>query len=183
MTREQEIGLLEALGRGSRDAFAALYNAFAGRCYSFVESLVKDSQTAKDITHDIFMKVWLRREIISKVDSFSSYLYRMARNAVMDKFTSDTIRSRYASRQLLCQDEFKSYIDEKVSADELQMLIFKAVSRMPEQRKRIFTLSRYKGLTNAEIAESVGINIRTVENHITLALADIRMMLTESYKF
>lgn len=181
MTREKEIRLLESLGRGSKDAFAALYNEFAGKCYSFVESLVKDSQTAKDITHDIFMKIWLRRDIISKVDSFSSYLYRMARNAVMDKFASDTIRSRYASRQLLCQEEFKSYIDEKVDVDELQMLIFKTVSSMPEQRRRIFTLSRYKGLSNAEIADSVGISIRTVENHLTLALADIRTMLAESY--
>lgn len=182
MTREQEIRLLEALGRGSRNAFAALYNEFAGKCYSFVESLVKDAPAAKDITHDIFMKIWLRRDIISKVDSFSSYLYRMARNAVMDKFTSDTIRSRYASRLLLAQEEFRSYIDEKVSVDELQMLIFKTVSRMPEQRRRIFTLSRYKGLTNAEIAESIGISIRTVENHITLALTDIRTMLAECYK-
>ena len=70
-------------------------------------------------------------------------------------------------------------MDEKVSVDELQLLISKAVSRMPEQRRRIFMLSRYKGVPNVRIAEMFGLNVRTVENHITNALADIRMALTK----
>ena len=87
------------------------------------------------------------------------------------------------TEQLMTSENFRSYVDERISADELQMLIFKAVSNMPEQRRNIFTLSRYKGISNAEIAAIFGINIRTVENHITNALSDIRGMLAEfAYK-
>ncbi|MBQ8838680.1 MAG: RNA polymerase sigma-70 factor [Bacteroidales bacterium] len=180
MTTNEEYILLRALGNSDRKAFAVLYNLYAGKCLAFLESLLKDHEQAKDVTHDIFIKVWQKREIISKVDSFSSYLFKMARNAVMDKFESETIRRRYVARQMLCQEDFRSYVDEVVSVDELQMMIFKAVSRMPEQRRRIFTLSRYKGMSNAEIARLCGLNVRTVENHITNALADIRMLLAES---
>lgn len=180
MTKLEEYALLRALGRGDKKAYALIYNIYAGKCLAFVESLVKDSDAAKDITHDIFVKVWLKRDVVSKVDNLSSYLFRMARNAVMDKFESDTIRMRYAARQILFQEEFRPYVEEKVNVDELQMLVFKTVSQMPEQRRNIFTLSRYKGLTNAEIAERFGINVRTVENHITNALADIRLAIAES---
>ena len=72
------------------------------------------------------------------------------------------------------------YVDEKVSIDELQVLIFNAVSRMPEQRRKIFMMSRYRGVPNMKIAEMLGINIRTVENHLTNALADIRTILAET---
>lgn len=180
MTRTEEHNLLHALGKSDKKAFAVLYGLYSGKCLSFIGSLLKDHEAAMDLTHDIFIKVWLRRDVISKVDSFSSYLFRMARNAVMDRFESNAIRSRYVARQKLCHEEFRAYVDEKVDLDELQMLIYNAVSRMPKQRKLIFTLSRYKGLSNPEIAKLCGLNVRTVENHITNALSDIRLVLAEN---
>lgn len=179
MTKTEEKLLLQALGQSSRKAFAVLYNLYAGKCQHFVASIVKDDEVAKDLTHDIFVKVWLKRDIISKVDSFSSYLFRMSRNAVMDRLESQVIKRRYVAETLTASDDFRMLVDEKVTVDELQMIISKAVNRMPEQRRRIFILSRYKGIPNIRIAEMLGLNIRTVENHITNALADIRMTLAE----
>jgi RNA polymerase sigma-70 factor (ECF subfamily) len=88
MTKTEEKLLMLALGNSDKKAFAVLYNMYAGKCLGFVQSLIKDSDSAKDITHDIFVKVWLKREVISKVDNFSSYLFRMARNSVLDKLES-----------------------------------------------------------------------------------------------
>ena len=83
------------------------------------------------------------------------------------------------TEQMIISDNFRSYVDERVSVEELQILIFKALSNMPEQRRKIFTLSRYKGMSNSEIAQIFNISVRTVENHITNALTDIRMILAE----
>lgn len=183
MTRTEEKLLLQALGDSDKRAFAVLYNMYAGKCLGFVQSIIKDGDAAKDITHDVFVKVWLKREVISKVDSFSSYLFRMVHNAVMDRLESEVIKRRFVAEQILTSENFRSYVDERVSVDELHMLIFKAVSNMPEQRRRVFTLSRYQGISNAEIASMFDISVRTVENHITNALADIRLMLAAvSYK-
>lgn len=158
-------------------AFTALYRKYSGKCFSFINSLTKDPEVSKDIVHDIFVKVWLRRDVISKVGSFSSYLFRMAKNAVFDYYDSNTINRKYVAHQLLCQEEFRAYVEEKANLDDLQLLIWSAVGTMPEQRRRIFIMSRYKGLPNTEIAAMLGINVRTVENHITNALADIRAVL------
>lgn len=166
------------MGNSDKRAFAVLYNLYAGKCLYFVQSLTKNEDSARDITHDIFVKVWLKRDVIAKVNNFSSYLFRMARNAVLDKFESDAIRRRFVTEQLMLSEEFRSYVDEKVSVDELQMLVFKTMNNMPEQRRRVFTLSRMKGVSNPEIAEMVGISVRTVENHITNALSDLRVALS-----
>ena len=180
MTQKEERLLLSALGDSEKRAFAVLYNLYAGKCLHFISSIIKDNDVAKDITHDIFVKVWLKRDVISKVDSFSAYLFRMARNAVMDKLESEVIKRRFVTESLVISEEFKLYVDEKVSIDELQTLIFSAVNRMPEQRRKIFMMSRYKGIPNIKIAEMLGINIRTVENHLTNALSDIRSALAET---
>jgi RNA polymerase sigma-70 factor (ECF subfamily) len=179
MTRTEEKLLLNSLGKSDKRAFAVLYNMYAGKCLAFVQSLIKDGDAAKDITHDIFVKVWLKRDVISKVDNFSSYLFRMAHNAVMDKLDTEVIKRRFMTEQMIISDNFRSYVDERVSVEELQILIFKALSNMPEQRRKIFTLSRYKGMSNSEIAQIFNISVRTVENHITNALTDIRMILAE----
>ncbi len=163
----------------SETAFAEIYERYSRKCHGFIASMIKDEDAAKDMTHDIFVKVWLKRGTIAKVDSFSSYLFRMTRNAVFDYFESNAINRKYVARQLLCQEEFRSYVEEKVNLHDIQLMIFQAVSNMPEQRRKIFTLSRYNGVPNKEIAMLLGLNIRTVENHITNALADIRTALAK----
>lgn len=71
-------------------------------------------------------------------------------------------------------NEIYKYIDAK----ELELLITIAVERMPPQRQRIYKMSREQGMSNDEIAASLCINKRTVENHLTQALADIRKLLS-----
>ncbi len=169
-----------ASSEGADDAFAEIYGRYSGKCHGFITALIKDEDAAKDMTHDIFVKIWLKRMTISKVESFSSYLFRMTRNAVFDYFESNAINRKYVARQMLCQDEFESYVEERVNLNDIQLMIFQAVSNMPEQRRRIFTLSRYNGVPNKQIALLLGLNIRTVENHITNALADIRAALAKA---
>ena len=72
------------------------------------------------------------------------------------------------------EDDIYKYIDAK----ELELLITIAVERMPPQRQRIYKMSREQGMSNDEIAASLCINKRTVENHLTQALADIRKLLS-----
>ncbi|MBR1705374.1 MAG: RNA polymerase sigma-70 factor [Bacteroidales bacterium] len=175
---EQQI--LTALRRGDPNAFALIYNMYAGKSYNFVFSLVKDEDTAKDLVQDAFIKVYLKRDTVSKVDSFNAYLFRMLKNAVFDHFESEAVRRRYAARMALTQEEFAELVNQKVEADDLRDLIAETVSRMPEQRRTIFTLSRYKGVPNAEIAKQYGISIRTVENHLSNAMRDIRKAISHN---
>lgn len=175
----QEEQLLAALKRGDEKAFALIYNAYVGKSYNFVYALVKDEETAKDIVQDTFIKVYLKRDTISKVSSFSSYLFSMLRNAVLDHFDSESVKHRYLDRLKYSSEDFADLVNEDMNASELNERIESALSKMPRQRQHIFRLSRYKGVPNNEIARMFGISKRTVENHLTNALRDIRKDITD----
>lgn len=81
------------------------------------------------------------------------------------------------------QNEGAGNIEENMFAEELLLLIQHTVEQMPAQRKRIYEMSRKEGKNNDEIAQLLAINKRTVENHLTQALADIRKMLKHFYLF
>lgn len=69
-------------------------------------------------------------------------------------------------------------LSEKIETEELALLIAVAVDRMPEQRRRVFSLSRYEELSNKEIAERLNLSVKTVERHMTAALSQLRRLLT-----
>ena len=66
---------------------------------------------------------------------------------------------------------------DEIVANDLKLLVDLTVSEMPPQRKQIFHLSRQEGLTNDEIAVKLGIQKKTVENHLNLALKELRNVI------
>lgn len=179
MTRTEENILLGALGRSEDKAFIRLYDEYAKAAYAFVVAILKDETVAKDIVQETFVKIWLRRSVVSKVTSFKAYLFKMLRNSVFNHFESADVFHRYldwaANRP---QDDF-SY--DSVYFRELWGLVMEAVDLMPSQRKRVFEMSRMEARSNKEISETLGINQRTVENHLANALRDVREYLLRYY--
>lgn len=95
---DEERRYLEALARDDRSAFDALYLKYAAKTEEFLYRMLKDHSEAEDITQDIFLKIWRNRTSIGAVDAFGPYLFRMARNAVYDRFDSRSVRENYARR-------------------------------------------------------------------------------------
>ena len=171
--------LLHRLGEGDRDAFAALYNTYAPKCLEFVNLLLKDDAASEDITHDIFIKVWQKREKVSRVESFHGYVFMMTRNAVLNHLQHRKTVRTFLQHVATTSVRATRQVDEQVSVDEMYMLILRTVASMPQRRREIFSLSRFKGMSNPEIARHFGISIRTVETQISLALADLRTSLAQ----
>ena len=167
---DEERRYLEALARDDRSAFDALYLKYAAKTEEFLYRMLKDHSEAEDITQDIFLKIWRNRTSIGAVDAFGPYLFRMARNPV-----NRSVRENYARRaSLLPEYELP---DSAIDSRDLLLLIRMVVEKMPEQRRRIFRMSREEGLSNDQIAEQLSISRRTVENQISRALAELRKLV------
>ena len=172
---DEERRYLEALARDDRSAFDALYLKYATKTEEFLYRMLKDHSEAEDITQDIFLKIWRNRTSIGAVDAFGPYLFRMARNAVYDRFDNRSVRENYArGASLLPEYELP---DSAIDSRDLLLLIRMVVEKMPEQRRRIFRMSREEGLSNDQIAEQLSISRRTVENQISRALAELRKLV------
>ena len=172
---DEERRYLEALARDDRSAFDALYLKYAAKTEEFLYRMLKDHSEAEDITQDIFLKIWRNRTSIGAVDAFGPYLFRMARNAVYARFDNRSVRENYARRaSLLPEYELPA---SAIDSRDLLLLIRMVVEKMPEQRRRIFRMSREEGLSNDQIAEQLSISRRTVENQISRALAELRKLV------
>ncbi|MDD6253258.1 MAG: RNA polymerase sigma-70 factor [Bacteroidales bacterium] len=165
--------LKERIAAGDLDAFRELFETYFPKVREFIAAFIKDDKSAEDLSQDIFLKIWNMREVLPEVRNVSSWIYRMARNASLNY-----IRSRKKTAVLTdaalpeVRDTEDIYIER-----EKELIIKTFVDTMPERRREIFNMSRYQDIPNDKIAEILHISKKTVENHLTLALKDIRNLL------
>lgn len=125
---------------------------------------------------DLFFRLWLDREKVQITTSIKAYLYASVRNRCLNEIKS-------GSRLVVLNEEADDHVnDEPVSEDDHAERISRvqaAIEALPEERKKVFKLSRYEGLKYHEIAERLGISVKTVENQMGKALKTLREDLAD----
>ena len=161
----------------SPQKFEGFFLDYYPRVKGFINGLLQDAEEAEDLSQDIFMSLWQNRGNLKQIDNLDAYLFRIARNAVYRYIERSLLFKNYQSRQLSDDNSDLYEIESELNAKELELIIAIAVERMPSQRRKIYQMSREQGLSNENIARELNISKRTVENHLTQALADIRKIL------
>ena len=179
MAFEIDTTIIKRLSEGDQRAYRVVFEHYYPRIWEFVRRIVKSESLAEDITQDIFVKIWERREIFGvEVHSFSKYIYIMSRNAALNALRHNNRTTPLADDSTIKEKQSSSSFEESYYAQEKELIIRLTVCRMPEQRRRIFEMSRYMGMDNQTIATTLNISKKTVENHLTLALKTLRSVLT-----
>lgn len=142
---------------------------------AFACKILQSEEDAEDIAQDIFVKLWDNPEIWENKDTWDSYIYAMTRNQIYNFLKHQSVELNYQEK--FVQENASSYdfdIYDNLYAKELQLLIKLTLDSMPEQRRKVFSMSRQKGMSNQEIAEKLNLSVRTVERHIYLALQELK---------
>ena len=164
-----EVHILTEIAAGNIQAFEQLFFRYQPKLVCFLTGLTHDSELSRDMAQEMFLSIWKDREKLVQVESISAYLYQMARYKVYDYFYHLAVTEQYAHES---ESE-----EEQLFARELQTMIQAAVQQMPPQRQLVYRMSREEGLSNDEIALRLHISKRTVENHLTAALAILRKVV------
>lgn len=167
---------------GNQDAFRTIFLHYYPKIKHFITHLLKNDLVAEDLSQDIFTRLWENRERLAELNSFDAYVYQMSKNAVLNEIKKISVTHKYNDYNL-SQENVSTSIEEEYFAQEIELLIELTVSKMPDQRKKVYTMSRNQGLSNEDISKSLNISKKTVENHLNLALKEIRKTISLAIVF
>ena len=177
LTSEEEKRLLERALRGDTEAFEKIYRSYVKELCSFAAYYVKSFDAAQDIVQNLFLLLWERKETI-RIDGFlKTYLFTSVRNLSLNFLkhqTADRISSNTYSMLFSIPSATPHEIAEH---QELDVLITQALEKIPERCRIVFILSRYFNMKYIEIAEILGISVKTVDAHMVKAVKSLRSNL------
>ncbi|MHB1920953.1 MAG: RNA polymerase sigma-70 factor [Chitinophagaceae bacterium] len=156
-------------------AFEAYYKENYTRFFILACKYLKIPEKAEEMVHDVFIKIWLDGNQINLQYSLTSYIYRAVINRCLNKIKQE-------QREMAHQNDFQlhqpdRYVDRSMEENEIQMRIFQEIEKLPPQCRKVFQMSRLEALKQQDIANQLGISIKTVKNHMTHALKVLRKSL------
>ena len=152
----------------SKIEFKQLFDKYFDAIRSFVYYRCGDIEAASDITQDIFLKVWEKREQFSGSD-IKSLLYKMANDMVISNYRKEQSQFNF-EQSIVVEENFDASPEEILHFEELKRSYAKALDNMPENQRTTFLMNRNDGLKYSEIAERLDLSVKAVEKRISMAL-------------
>lgn len=171
---EEDLHLIDQIKTGNRLAFNALYLRYWEDLYRFGYAILKDEDQAKDILQDIFFALWRNRETL-EIKSVSAYLYTAVRYEVTRALRNGRLTAAHEEYLATLHSPHSSEADLHLS--DLEHQVKETLDKLPKKSREVFYLSRFKELSNKEIAQKLNLSQRTVEWHISSALQHLRQSM------
>ncbi|TLX70596.1 RNA polymerase sigma-70 factor [Labilibacter sediminis] len=188
MNNLDENEIIKKLSEGDKVSFGLLFNIYYKRLSSFAFYYLNDEESAKDVIQDIFAIVWERHEELKEVHNLSSWLFSMTKNQCLKKIDHLKVRQKHTDylkyRELEITQSALSDLDTSpLTFDEINSIIEKTLRSLSPQARRIFEMSRFEQKKNREIAEELGISIKTVEANMSKSLKVFKSSLRHYLPF
>lgn len=177
LSKENDKQLVALLQDNDVEAFDSLFHKYSEKLYSFSFSLLKNHEDSKEIVQEAFVRIWEKRKDIDTSKSFKSFLFTVSYNLIIDQLRRRLKDTEYRDFLVGYFETEKFELQTTIDYDTIKTKIQGAVEELPVKRKQIYVLSREIGLPHKEIAEKLGISVKTVENQINLALKHIKLRL------
>lgn len=178
---DNEKELLFRVAASSQEAFKILHDHYARHVYGLSLRLMKSPELAQDLTQEIFVKVWVKREQLSGIQQFRPWLNTISKNMALDYLRKKVAAPSNEEYMINFFSDLSPSAEEKLALKQLEAAIREAVEQLSPQLKTAFTLSRFQGLTHMEIAQKMNISPITSKSHLVRALAIIRKYLEEHF--
>lgn len=159
--------LLAKVAGGDEAAFHELVNRYAHILYTFIYRIIEDRQKTEELVQDSFVKIWQTREHLASVHNFRAYLFVVSKNFAI----------KAAQKALKERQDFAEWVrsinSEQVDNEWKFALIDEAISKLPPQQHKVWTMSRRQGMKYNEIASELGLSRQSVKKYLALANASI----------
>lgn len=163
-------------GRPNDVDFEVLFKTHYKALHAYAAVILKDEDDAEEIVQQLFLKFWEKRELLAVQTSLKAYLYKCVYHDSLNYLKHQKVKEKY---QDFTQHRMDNSYNDRIEVSELQEQINLALNDLPEQCRTIFQMSRFEDLKYREIADELGIAVKTVENQMGKALRIMRIKLAD----
>jgi RNA polymerase sigma-70 factor (ECF subfamily) len=161
----------------TEESMRVLYRTYGSELYGFALSCLGDRGQAEELVQDVFTRVWRHAGSYDPDRaSFRTWLYGIARNAIIDLKRRQSVRPALAAHAI---DEEQSAVDDSFERALLRWEVGSALERLTPEHRQVIRLAHFQGLTLREISELTGIPLGTVKSRTSYALRGLRLALEE----
>lgn len=170
--------LLKQIRKGNHAAFKTFFDKHHSFLYHFLLKKGLSEQAAEDLVQQAFITIWEKRDQIDPKKSLRAYLFKIAYTRMLNLFRD---HAKFKDSSVILEAVDEESPDEDIHNQELNQAIETAINEMPEKRQVVFRLCFIQEFTYKEAAEVLNVSVKTIENHMGLALKDMRSKL-EKYR-
>jgi RNA polymerase sigma-70 factor (ECF subfamily) len=171
--------LLDKILAGDTSSFSVVFSHYYKDLVTFSFSFTKDTDAAEEIVQDVFVRFWENRTSLTVEKSLKSYLLKSVQNRSLNWLHHRRVQSHYAAWVTDHPVLFENETEQYVLHSELESKLHHALAQLPPDAADAFRLHRMENMTYPEIAQKLGVSVRTVEVRISRALSLLREALRD----
>lgn len=173
--------LQQQIACGNQPAFASLFRLLYPRLLSFALQYVHVKETAEEITNDVFIKLWNRKEYLEQVNNLSTYLFVSVKNLSLNYLKQYShihvvAENAEGDTSLVNHEDPEQQLEWK----EMSFQLSQAIDNLPDQCRTVFKLIKEDGFRYKEVAEILGLSPRTVETQLYRAMKKLQGLISST---
>ena len=171
--------LLSQIASGERASFGPLYNHYFPVVQRYVFLFEPSGDYLDELTQDVFVRIWEKKERLAELESFRSYLFLMTRNVVFNYLRALKVQRRYSGLEASPDTPGGTDTESELLFRQYYNIALEAIEKLPKGRRNVLKMSIEQGLTLDEIAERLQISRAGVKKQLYAASAFVREYLRE----
>jgi len=171
--------IIRSIAPVGAETFEQLFKTHFRCLYAYALTIVQDEIMAEELVQNMFCRLWEKKSQLEIHTSLKAYLYKTVYHDSLNYLKHQKVRAAHALYVVKHAETGIDNAADKAEAGQLDAQIHQALSELPEQCRTIFQLSRYEGLKYHEIAQTLQLSVKTVENQMGKALKLLRIKLQD----
>ena len=164
--------MINALQQGNTFAFKQVYTQYGNKVFAYFKKKTGSEEDACDLMQTAFLKLWQYRASLNEEYNIEQHLFHIARTVFIDYMRKENKRI-HLQKKMLAEPAADAGTNPSLSYGIASQLNA-ALSLMPDLRRKIFELNRLQGYSYKEVAELLSISVKSVDNHLSKALKQLR---------
>jgi RNA polymerase sigma-70 factor (ECF subfamily) len=161
------------------EAFNEVYNKLYRKLFLFANSLIGNTEEARDIVADSFIKFWSKENYYSNMTHLQVYFYTIIKNSCIDYLRKDKLKTKVENRLVQSKQLSENIIEKKFQEAELIQLLYDKINQLPDRMQQVFKLTYLDGFSRTEVAQMLNLSENTIRNTNAAAMKTLRLTFGE----